>query len=577
MTYSINQKSIQKLYENRQKFILIGLTGRTGSGCTSAAKILSSSFLKINLPSPCSCQTNEDRKYKIIYKFSKEKWIKFHLIQVRDIITSFIIENEYSEFIEYLSSIYKEENVFSEIKNELDLNIKHEYGSIYSIRKRLTKNRESLKSKSENYQNDVKSLRKELHNFYFNLLPSFSRKLKSILNSVKGNAYVSVYQYIGNNIRSSGKAFDSSFTSDYIYRISERINRVIKILRRFARDNNEEVFVVIDTIRNPFEALFFRERYSAFYLISVNVNNKHRIERLKSKYDLSDSEVAEIDKEWDKKLIGCDIFYAQDIHKCVELSDIHINNPQISNDDLSTLKIQLVWYVSLIMQPGLVTPTAEERCMQVAYTAKLNSACISRQVGAAITGPDFSIKSVGWNNTAEGQPPCLLRNVFELLNNEDPSAYSDYEKNNKKFRNKLKNIYQKYCNEDYLAGKNISFCFKNIQNSIDKEKNQVHTRSLHAEENAFLQIVKYGGSGIQGGFLFTTASPCELCSKKAYQIGIIKIYYIDPYPGIAEDHILNCGHNRPQLILFHGAIGRAYNQLFEPILPYKDELSLIMG
>ncbi len=91
-----------------------------------------------------------------------------------------------------------------------------------------------------------------------------------------------------------------------------------------------------------------------------------------------------------------------------------------------------------------------------------------------------------------------------------------------------------------------------------------------------MQIVKYGGAGIKGGYLFTTASPCELCSKKAYQLGIKKIFYIDPYPGIAESHILQSGANQPELILFHGAIGRAYNQLFEPILPYKDELKLMM-
>ena len=259
------------------------------------------------------------------------------------------------------------------------------------------------------------------------------------------------------------------------------------------------------------------------------------------------------------------------------LSDIHINNPQVSKDDLSTLKKQLVWYVSLIMQPGLVTPTAEERCMQVAYSAKLNSGCISRQVGATITDEYYSLKAIGWNNSAQGQPPCLLRNVFELINNEDPEAYSDYEKNDEIFRSKLKEIYCKHEDgSDYSCGKNVAFCFKTIKNKIDKEKNQVHTRSLHAEENAFLQIVKYGGSGIKGGFLFTTASPCELCSKKAYQLGISKIYYIDPYAGIAKEHILNSGVNRPELILFHGAIGRAYNQLFEPILQYKDELAMIM-
>jgi len=91
-----------------------------------------------------------------------------------------------------------------------------------------------------------------------------------------------------------------------------------------------------------------------------------------------------------------------------------------------------------------------------------------------------------------------------------------------------------------------------------------------------LQIVKYGGQAIIGGKLFTTSSPCELCAKKAYQLGIKEIYYIDPYPGISADHILNVGGNTPELLMFSGAIGRAYHQLYEPIIPPKDEIKLML-
>lgn len=64
------------------------------------------------------------------------------------------------------------------------------------------------------------------------------------------------------------------------------------------------------------------------------------------------------------------------------------------------------------------------------------------------------------------------------------------------------------------TGRNVSYCFKSEFNKMTGKSNQVHTRSLHAEENAFLQITKYGGRGIKDGSLFTTASPCELCAKK---------------------------------------------------------------
>ena len=123
----------------------------------------------------------------------------------------------------------------------------------------------------------------------------------------------------------------------------------------------------------------------------------------------------------------------------------------------------------------------------------------------------------------------------------------------------------------------MPYCFKDVYNSFKNQKNQVYTRSLHAEENAFLQISKYGGISLNGGYLFTTASPCELCAKKAYQIGISEIYYIDPYPGIAMDNILNSGINRPKMKLFYGAIGRAYTQLYTPIIPYKDEIKMLIG
>lgn len=111
----------------------------------------------------------------------------------------------------------------------------------------------------------------------------------------------------------------------------------------------------------------------------------------------------------------------------------------------------------------------------------------------------------------------MLRNVEHLLNYEDKSAYSDYELNKGEFRAKIDKMYLSIINneefQNKLAGRNVSFCFKDIQNEIEDGKNQVHTRSLHAEENAFLQIAKYGGQAISGGIPFTTASPCELCSK----------------------------------------------------------------
>jgi dCMP deaminase len=80
--------------------------------------------------------------------------------------------------------------------------------------------------------------------------------------------------------------------------------------------------------------------------------------------------------------------------------------------------------------------------MQITYTAKYNSGCISRQVGAVITDTNYSIKSVGWNNTPEGQTPCLLRNARDFYDpkKNNNNAYSEYERTDKIFNKELKNL-----------------------------------------------------------------------------------------------------------------------------------------
>jgi deoxycytidylate deaminase len=175
--------------------------------------------------------------------------------------------------------------------------------------------------------------------------------------------------------------------------------------------------------------------------------------------------------------------------------------------------------------------------------------------------------------------PCVLRNAGDLLNpSKDIDAFTPEERSSK-FQKVVADKYAKQIelNGDNLKGCSVCFCFKSLKNSIEDGKNQVHTRSLHAEENAFLQITKNGGSGIKGGKLFTTASPCELCAKKAYQLGIEVIYYIDPYPGISNSHILTAGSNPIEVRLFNGAIGNAYHWLYDPVMAYKDEQTLLLG
>lgn len=586
-------KEITELFKGRNNFAVIGLTGRTGSGCTTAAKILET---KPNFPTHHDTRASGEflysglsrKRYNVVKNYANENWDNFFAIKVSDLISAYILKLDNNNLVDFICKSGNPARLSkSDVENLLDSNS----GSYSRAKRDLTKfdsfSRYVIDRDSE-LKETVNLGRRFIH--YMLRVRGFTSEFKKELISIDSDLYISLYQAAGNSIRRTGRVMpdyeEETFRPDMVFHLPESINRIIKILRK----TRPKAFIVIDAIRNPHEARFFKDRYSAFYLVSINAPNEDRRGYLTSHHKFTKEKIDEIDRiesgEWlrDKNETSEyktrkreSSWISQNVKKCIEMSDIHIFNPRNELPNNNILMAQLAWYVSLIKHPGLVSPTPMERVMQIAYTAKANSGCISRQVGAVITNEDQSIKAIGWNDVAEGQFPCSLRSVEGALNEFDPEIYSEFERNDEHFRSALTKKHKMIISDkSILEGRNCAYCFKDIKNSIKGEGNQVHTRSLHAEENAFLQITKYGGQSIKGGKLYTTASPCELCAKKAYQLGIEEIIFIDPYPGIAREHILAIGKNPPKLTQFRGAVGKAYHMLYEPVIAYKDELEYFL-
>ena len=590
---------LSKIYSLRQKYTIIAITGRTGSGCTEFAKRLSLGFEEnteiFPHPSEFEYSHNSYRKYRIVYNYASVNFKPFKIINYKDILVAYILKYELQEFISFLQSdslkiefeMSKLETVpdFNGISNEL-IKDSYAFGELHKQASFII---------NDSKKND--DLLKSLYDFFIS--PEFNRMSILINNLLMSNSLIErnkTLQVISNNLRRYGHPYlGEKAELKNIFTIAELINDLIKSIKNSNEDSNTEI--VIDSLRNPFEIMFFKQRYGAFYTIAVNRSDEKR------NYALQKRTGKDMQKDMNILLAeehcggSSAEFYKQNVSYCIQNADIHISfitKKEADRANMVRIKfkentspyyswgMQLLKYIALIDHPGIDTPTPEERCMQLAYTAKYNSGCISRQVGAAITDENYSIKAIGWNNTPEGHVPCSLRNAEDLINeNEDIYAFTPFERENKDFRKALIENFkcQIQDNRQDLRGQNVSFCFKSLINSYSDGKNQVHTRSLHAEESAFLQISKYGGSGILNGMLFTTASPCELCSKKAYQLGIKVIYYIDPYPGISKSHILHAGKKsrNPKIRLFDGAIGNAYHWLYEPFMSYKDELALLLN
>lgn len=587
--------SVQNAFEQRHSLIIIGLTGRTGAGCSTTANILKTevfNLLHLKDPKSFDFQSREERKYGVIYKYleAENHWIPFSVISGSNIILSFILERGFDCFFQY---ILKFENISDE--NDVRISSFDEFKkTIHGIRHLFEKNDLcNIEGELDDILSDSDKL-EQYSNFYLEELPKLKKEFFDALSDytchreyinrfeqtkyVKSHLYTFLMQKIGNNIRCSGDPYRAEYTEKNFYDVAKRIDAIIQIIQKCNKTKAQpQTRICIDAIRNPYEAYYFKDKYSSFYLISINADENERRKRLGQ---LDDEELQSLDEtEYDSASQNdYGLFFHQTISECLSMSDIHLYNPDVKDARYLFLTEQIAKYISLILHPGLINPTHIERCMQTAYVASLNSGCLSRQVGAVITGPDFSVKAMGWNEVPEGQVSCNLRCTRDYCKSKDCETFSNFELEDAEFQRALSSLQQEVSQCD-LGGMTYSYCFKDIYNELKGGiKNQVFTRALHAEENAFLQLSKHGGQGIQGGKLFSTASPCELCSKKAYQLGIKEIYYVDPYPGISTSHILSFGkYGNPKVQPFYGAIGDAYMKLYTPRIPIKDELKLLSG
>lgn len=641
--------SLDNFYKLRRDFIVLGLTGKMRSGLDLIVQILTQdklsedqlSFLKEFQDTYKGVSFSESRKIRRIVDFYKyqKNWIKFEVLDYRSVVLLFILhQNRDSDnelFAENIS------NWINELGNYKDFKYPR-FGSNHPIAKGsseflqsdfrdfLIPNLEVLEIAFKDDSSLFESLKEYDSNFFFSdkykkFAKAFFEKLDSFSPYLRYRL-LHITAYI---LRRFGTLELEVIKNDqdedglvHIYTVADVINRLIKIHRNDKGRDKKTAHVIIDRLKNSYELTYFKEKYSGFYMVGGNAEVELRQQRINSKFS-NFKQIKNIDQnknltiKLDETEFKVDefkkgTFEGFDVENCLQKVDYHTYlNRNISFDEITKeyksvptkLKnksldktnefyvyqpflLQVLKLTALIQQPGLIQPNYVERIMQIAHIAKLNSGCISRQVGAVVTDSHFSVKGIGWNDVPVGQIPCSLRDLRDLDKGETESfsklelGKTEHRYNDGKSFNE--NIIadfaqQKGVLDENLKGRSCSFCFKTFHNNYEGKENQVHTRSLHAEENAMLQITKYGGQGLEKGNLFTTASPCELCAKKAFQLGIKNIFFIDLYPGISKNHILEGGKDassNPNLFQYQGAIGRGYQKLYKPFMSVKDETTL---
>lgn len=265
---------------------------------------------------------------------------------------------------------------------------------------------------------------------------------------------------------------------------------------------------VIESIRNPAEIKYFRDKYPEFILIGVFADYDIRWERVKHQYSGS-KDSFDVDEQKDQG--SFEPVYGQKISDCFFESDLILsNNEHISCDGQNTayndMRDKIKGYLMALRDPSNSNPTLKETLMAAAYTSGRRSRCTKRKVGAVIADKYDRIISSGFNGVPRGLQEC--RSLFGR-------CYRDIKRND---------VAESICSG--ISCKTVSIKPEDIRKHI---KLLEHCRALHGEESAILNLVGRGVD-LTNSTIYVTTYPCNLCANKIVQVGIKKVVYFEPYP-----------------------------------------------
>ena len=319
--------------------------------------------------------------------------------------------------------------------------------------------------------------------------------------------------------------------------------------------HSDRLVFIIDSLKNPNEIQFLQEIYkSDFYLIGVLTTESICETRALDK-GLSNTEFREVfeaDSGTDQDKLG------QQVRDSVQLSDIFIRNDVTS---LGDLKIKINRFIDLVLKNKVITPTVHETAMYHAYITGAKSACLSRQVGAAVTDENGNIISTGCNDV-----PKAFGGLYTI---EDSIDYRCFNKGGECFNDKYKNNIYDELFSAFGSGKNKQEFIEKVKKSRVKDLIEF-SRAVHAEMDAIIKVAIRGSGTLRNGLLYCTTFPCHNCARHIVAAGISTVYYIEPYPKslalkLHEDSISQdpkSGDSKVLFLSYEGVSPKKYSMLF---------------
>lgn len=280
---------------------------------------------------------------------------------------------------------------------------------------------------------------------------------------------------------------------------------------------------IIDSIKNQEELDLLKSVYrEMLYVVGVFSPLEQRVEDLKNRgltiaevYTLIDRDSGEESKNGQTvrdTFPQCDFFLRMD-----------------SGTD-TQLRRKVNRFLTLLLGTQIVTPTLNESAMYAAASAASSSACLSRQVGAAIMSQSGEIISTGWNDVPRYGGGLYLSNSSELSIDEDKRCWN--REGGKCFNDVEKNLFADSLMSELgnlISAENAEKAKETIRNSNKLRGLIEFSRSIHAEMHAILNAGNVAGEKLIGAKLFVTTYPCHSCARHIIAAGISEVYFIEPY------------------------------------------------
>ncbi|WP_411902741.1 anti-phage dCTP deaminase [Methylorubrum thiocyanatum] len=291
---------------------------------------------------------------------------------------------------------------------------------------------------------------------------------------------------------------------------------------------------IIESLRHPAEAHLLRRVYQdAFTLVGVVCEDKERHRRLvQDLFGFNERDSHEnLNRITAFMLRDADApeSHGQHVIDTFHEADFFVDNSRNAGNNPrdTAMNEPLRRLVRILTASTVIRPNVGETAMHQAHSAQLRSACLSRQVGAALVDADGNVVATGANDVPKAggglygadfddEAPdhrCAFRQTKFCSSNREQNAIIG------ELIDKYPTLSEGRTREDALTELRRT----KIGGLIE------FSRAVHAEMDAILAAARTGTSP-KGCRLYVSTFPCHYCARHIVAAGIDEVQYIEPYP-----------------------------------------------